>query len=95
MLDLNYTQHAETRLRQRGFRKEDVAVILSVATKLSGDAFFLSDQDAQREISKRKREIQQLERLPGAEMIVEGDTLVTAYHRTRKPDSQKRRRTEN
>ena len=95
MLDLNFTRHAETRLRQRGFQKADVAVVLSVATQLGGDAFFLSDHDAQREIAKRKREIQQLERLRGAEIIVEGGTLITAYHRKRKPKMQRRRRTED
>lgn len=80
MLDLTVTTHAQARLRQRGFKKADVEAVLSAATRLSGDAFFLSKRDAQREIEKRKREIQQLERLKGAELILVGEKLITAYH---------------
>lgn len=80
MLDLTMTSHAQTRIRQRGFKQADIEAVLSAATRLSGDAFFLSRRDAQREIEKRKREIQQFERLSGAELILVGGKLVTAYH---------------
>ena len=95
MRDIKLSRHAEMRLRQRGFRNVDVEVVLLAATHLSGDAFFLSDQDVQREIAVRKREIQQFERLRGAEMIVEGGVLVTAYHRAGKVESQHRRSVED
>jgi len=84
MLDLHVTSHAEARMRQRGFRKSDVDFVLNVATCVGDDAFFLTDQDAAREIERRKREIQQLERLKGSKLIVKGDTLITLYHVTRK-----------
>jgi hypothetical protein len=80
MLDLRLTHHAEVRMRQRGFRKADVELVFSVATRIADDAFFLTDEDAAREIVQRKREIQQLERLRGSKIIVEGDALVTLYH---------------
>lgn len=80
MPDLQFTHHAEVRMRQRGFRKADVDLVLSVATRVADDAFFLTDQDAAREIERRKREIQQLERLRGSKIVVEGDALVTLYH---------------
>lgn len=80
MLDLTVTAHAQTRLRQRGFKQADIEAVLSAATRLSGDAFFLSKRDAQREIEKRKREIQQFERLSGTELILVGEKLITAYH---------------
>ena len=84
MLDLRLTHHAEARIRRRGFRKADVDLVLRIATRVA-DAFFLTDQDAAREIARRKREIQQLERLRGSKLIVEGDTLVTLYHAAHKP----------
>jgi hypothetical protein len=84
MLDLHITNHAEARMRQRGFRKVDVDLVLSVATRVGKDVFFLTDQDAAREIERRKHEIQQLERLRGSKMIVESNALITLYHVARK-----------
>jgi hypothetical protein len=80
MLDHRLTHHAEVRMRQRGFRKPDVDLVLSVATRVADDTFFLTDQDAAREIQRRKREIQQLERLRGSKIIVEADAVITLYH---------------
>ena len=87
MHNLHLTDHAEVRMRQRGFRKVDVDLVLRMGTNVSEDAVILTDQDVAREIKRRKYEIQQLERLRGSKMIVEGDTLVTLYHMTKKPDS--------
>ena len=85
MHEIRFTHHAETRMRQRGFRNADVNLVLSVATRVAEDAFFLSDKDAAREIERRKREIQQLERLRGTKLIVEGSNLITLYQSNRKP----------
>lgn len=93
--DVRVTHHAEARMRQRGFRNADIGLVLSVATRVADDAFFLSDKDAAREIERRRREIQQLERLRGTKVIVEGESLVTIYHHNRKAafaDGRKRRR---
>lgn len=78
--NVGFTHHAEARMRQRGFRNADIGLVLSVATRVADDAFFLSDKDAAREIERRRREIQQLERLRGTKVIVEGESLVTIYH---------------
>ena len=85
MHDFRFTRHAETRMRQRGFRNADVSLVLSVATRVADDAFFLSDKDAAREIERRRHEIQQLERLRGTKLIVACDTVITLYHSDRKP----------
>lgn len=85
MNDLCLTHHAETRMRQRGFRNADIGLVLSVATRVAEDAFFLSDKDAAREIERRRREIQQLERLRGTKLIVEDENVITLYHSDRKP----------
>ncbi len=85
MNDLRFTQHAETRMRQRGFRNVDVSLVLSVATRVADDAFFLSDKDAAREIERRRHEIQQLERLRGTKLIVDCENVITLYHSDRTP----------
>lgn len=95
MHNLRFTHHAETRMRQRGFRNTDVSLVLSVATRVADDAFFLSDKDAVREIERRRHEIQQLERLRGTKLVVDGEDVITLYHSDRKPSqaySGKRRR---
>lgn len=95
MHDLRFTHHAETRMRQRGFRNADVSLVLSVATRVAEDAFFLSDKDTTREIEQRRHEIQQLERLRGTKLIVVGESLITIYQSDRKAvraDNRKRGR---
>lgn len=95
MQTLRFTRHAEARMRQRGFRNVDIALVLQVATRVSDDAYILRDKDAIREIERRRREIQQLERLRGTKLVVEGPAVVTIHHSDRKPirsDSKRRRR---
>ncbi|UPH72192.1 hypothetical protein LGT41_0005075 [Abyssibius alkaniclasticus] len=92
MPDVRFTRHAEARMRQRGFRNADIGLVLSVATRVADDAFFLSDKDAAREIERRRREIQQLERLRGTKVIVEGESLVTIYHNSGKAASAQGRK---
>lgn len=85
MHNLRFTHHAETRMRQRGFRNTDVSLIFSIATRVADDAFFLSDKVAVREIERRRHEIQQLERLRGTKLVVDGEDVITLYHSDRKP----------
>jgi len=95
MHDLPLTRHAEARMRQRGFRNADIGLVLSAATRVADDAFLLTDKDAAREIARRRREIQHLERLRGTKIIVEGGEVITLYHFDGKPSratTRKRRR---
>ncbi len=82
------TRHAETRMRQRGLRDADIAFLVENATQVAPDAYLFSRADADRQIAKRKREIQQLERLKDCKVVVEGGTILTCYHAT--PKDQKR-----
>lgn len=84
MLDLQSSLHGRIRMQQRGYRDEDVNLILGLATPIADDAFMLTAQDAEREIARRKREIQQLERLSGSKIIVAGGMIITLYHAARK-----------
>ncbi len=80
MAKLTMTAHAQRRKQQRGIRDADIAIVLHIATQVAPDAYMLTRADAVREIAKRKREIQQFERLSGSKIIVEGDTIITCYH---------------
>lgn len=91
MTELSLTHHAETRMRQRGYKDEDVDLVFRVGTRVADDAFLLTDKDAARAIRKRKQEIQQLERLRGSQVIVEGETLITLYHTTMRPRRRNRK----
>jgi hypothetical protein len=88
MLDLFKSRHAEKRLNQRGIRSHDVDLLLNSATRVAQDAYLLTNGDVEREIVRRKKEIQQLERLRGLKLVVEGDILVTAY-RSKKADQRR------
>jgi hypothetical protein len=88
MKDLTLTRHAELRMRQRGLRDSDLSLLFCAATPLGGDAYLMTNADAEREIAQRKREIQQIERLRGLKVIVPGDVVVTIY----RPSHARRRR---
>lgn len=95
MIDHPMTNHAECRKQQRGFRDTDISIVLEAATQVAPDAYMLTRADARREIAKRKHEIQQLERLSGSKLIVEGGAVITCYHadlREQKRTMKKHRR---
>ncbi len=81
-------RHAEKRFNQRGLRNTDVELVLDSASRVAPDAYLLTNRDVEREISRRKQEIQRLEKLRGTKLVVDGDTLITAYHS--RPSDQKR-----
>ena len=80
MSNLVYSNHARTRMQQRGLRERDVELIVDLGTQVSKDAYILRRQDVDREIELRRREIQALSRLRGRKVVVAADTVVTGYH---------------
>lgn len=89
MPDHVLTRHAEARMRQRGLRGADLGLLLEAATPVAPDAYLMTDADVDREIARRKGEIEQLGRLRGCKAVVAGDVVVTLYH----ADPRERRRT--
>jgi len=80
MLDNHHlTNHAVTRMQQRGIRNSDLELLLLTASQVSPDAYLLTNKDAEREIAARKREIQSLERLKGKKVVVKEATILTCY----------------
>lgn len=82
------TKHAGARMRQRGLRGADLDLLLKSATAVAPDAYLLTAADAEREIRQRKREIQQIERLRGCKVVVDGSTIVSVY-RSRPVDQRR------
>lgn len=79
MSEYNLTCHAEVRMSQRGFRREDIEEVLLCGTRIAPDAYLMQRTDANREIAALKRKIRQIERLKDLKVVVEGDTVITCY----------------
>ena len=79
MIELVYTRHAETRMQQRGARSGDITLILACATQIDDETWLVRRQDAKREIERRKREIQTLERLTSRKLVMRDGRVITTY----------------
>lgn len=88
MTDLSYTRHAETRMQQRGIRKNDIALILACATQIDDETWILRNRDVSRQIESRKQEIRALERLANRKIVVREGRVITAYS-SRRPDQKR------
>jgi hypothetical protein len=82
------TRHAEARIRQRGLRESDLALIVAAGTPVDGDSLLLLAQDVEREIRRRKHEIGTLERLRGCRVVLAGEAAVTVYRPSRKTEKR-------
>lgn len=77
MTALEFTRHAAARIRQRGMRDDDVAVIVAHGTQIGADTYVLRGRDAAGRIAKHKKEIARLERLRNRKVVMAGDAVVT------------------
>jgi hypothetical protein len=77
------SRHAETRLRQRGFRDQDVEVVLVHGTPLN-EATVLTDADVASAVAAKKREIHDLERLRGTAVILADGVVASVYRPSRR-----------
>ena len=92
MTELHFSGHAERRMNQRGIRENDVELVHRYGTHLNDQSFLLKKQDVAREISRRKKEIQALERLSGCKVVLSGDVVITVYHSTQRHEKAVMRR---
>ncbi len=88
MIDISYTHHAETRMRQRAIRERDIPLIIELGTQVDDETWLMCNRDVAREIAIRKREIQVLERLANCKVVMLGEHVITAY--SSRPADQKR-----
>lgn len=87
-MNLTLTQHAQSRIRQRGLRESDIPVIVAAGTPIDTDSLLLLAQDVDREILRRKQEIGALERLRGCRVVIAGDKVVTVYRPSRRTEKR-------
>ena len=80
--DLYVTNHAGERVRQRGYRERDLALVFECGTA-AGEAVILTNRDVERELEACRRRIAQLERLRGTGVFVRENAVVTVIHLTR------------
>lgn len=84
-MNSHFTQHALSRIRQRGLREADIDVIVDAGTPVDSESVLLLNHDVDREIGKRKREIAMFERLRGCRVVLAGaEKIVTVYRPCRK-----------
>lgn len=76
---LHLSKHARTRIRQRGLKEADMELIRRTGTSIGDDCIVLLEKDSQREIAKRKQEIEDIQRLCGCVVILAESTVVTTY----------------
>ena len=88
----SFTRHAQTRMRQRGFRERDIDLIVECGTLMRPGLHVLRDRDVAKEIRASKQRIQTLERLRGSAAVVEQGVIVTCYHATRPARKRSARR---
>ena len=94
---MNITKHAQQRIQQRGLSATDLEIILTHGTETRG-GYYLRRKDTERVEVELKKLINQLHRLTGKYVVVEGNTVITAYHpgqRSQKNVLRNRNLTEN
>lgn len=80
------TDHAQRRMQQRGVRTEDLDLVIQCGSLVSKDSVLLLKKDVEREIRKRKREIQALERLKGCKLVIRDNAVITLYRPTKEQE---------
>lgn len=79
--------HAQQRLQQRGLTEMDIDLILQHGTE-TRDGYYLRRRDIAEAEKEFRKLINQLTRLAGKYVVVDGDTVITAYH----PGKKKQKR---
>jgi len=80
-MNLSYSNHAASRIQQRGMCGKDIEMVVNAGTAIDDDSIVLLNHDADREIKKRKKEIKMLERLRSVRVVLGADeTVITAYY---------------
>ena len=89
VMKLELTDHARSRLQQRGFREGDVGLVVTFGTPGRGGRFLLRARDVDAATRDLKRLMADLERPRNSVVLVEDDSVVTVYRsatgRARRP----------
>lgn len=83
------------RANQRGYLSSDIELVRScgeLVNDQSAEVYLLLDRNIQAEISRRKHEIQRLERLRGTQVVCAGNRVVTVCRLSRAAEKSVLRR---
>lgn len=80
METFSISNHAEIRMNQRSFRQSDIDLIITFGEQIAPDSIMMTKRRALQLIEDVKSKIQSIERLTNKKLVIEGDTIVTAYH---------------
>jgi hypothetical protein len=78
MNDIGITRHAVRRMAQRSFREDDLDLIMMIGTEVE-DGYLVRAKDCQAAERELKRLLDQVRRLEGKRLVVEGGSVITAY----------------
>jgi hypothetical protein len=97
MLPLDHTSHGNTRIRQRGVREADAALILELCTEVRPGMFMMTNQDADALIAEisawpslHENSVmgmssadlkRRVDSLRGCAVVADGLTLITVFHK--------------
>lgn len=84
---ITLTAHAGARMRQRGFKEQDLNLIREVGERVE-DGYLMSNRAVEARIHALRRQIIRLEHLRGAPLIEADSVVVTVY----RPDKDRVRR---
>ena len=77
------TEHAQTRIRQRGIKESDIDFILDKGS-FNSKGYMLTAKDCDGIVQEAKRLIRQANRLKGKFIAADGETVITAFPASRK-----------
>ena len=86
-MSLVLTQHAMQRMAQRGIKPSHLELAMSIASEVEG-GFLVRDIDARQAAAQLREMASTVERLAGKRVVIDGETLITAYHAT--PSTERR-----
>jgi hypothetical protein len=93
MSPANLSQHALTRMSQRGFHRDDLDLIRMIGTEVD-DGYLVLNRDRQAAERVLKEMLQQIKRLDGKRVVVAGGRVVTVYRADRSAGRRLVRRAE-
>ena len=73
------SEHARTRVRQRGFRKTDIDIVLYYGTAGIAGRYVLTNRDADEAIREGAFPISDVERVRNCALVFEDGIVVTMY----------------
>jgi hypothetical protein len=82
MNSLHLTAHAVMRMSQRGVANDDVELIRWIGTEVEG-GYLVREKDFQALDRELKQLRDQVRKLVGKRLVLEGDRVITAYHAAR------------